>query len=66
MPVKEFKSNKLERESAFQQRMEEEQEIEEEEVGEEEEGERGGNNDMVEERPPIELFESIFGDEETS
>ena len=61
MPVKEFKSNKMEREQAFQQRVEEEREIEEEEEPEE------VNIDVVKERPPMELFESIFGDEgETS
>ena len=62
MPITEFKSNKMQREQAFQQRAEEN----EKEVIEEEEAEEV-KNDMVEERPPMELFESIFGDDtETS
>jgi len=58
MPVKEFRSNKLDREQAFQQRDEEEQ-------MEEESEEEPGEDVVTEERPPMELFQSIFGDEES-
>ena len=57
MPVKEFKSNKMERAQAFEQR---EAEVEEEE----EDVEENEPAPVEEERPPMELFESIFGDED--
>jgi hypothetical protein len=61
MPFKEFKSNKMERAQAFeQQQREEEEEVEEEEDNVEE----NEAAPVVEERPPMELFESIFGDED--
>jgi len=56
MPVKEFRSNKMDRAQAFEQQSEE---IEEEEDVQENEPEP-----VEEERPPMELFESIFGDED--
>ena len=60
MPIKEFKSNKFQREQAFQQKSMQEEEPEPEAEAEAEE-------ELVEaERPPMELFESIFGDEEES
>jgi len=60
LPFKDFKSNKMERAQAFEQQQREEEEVEEEEENIEEPIE----NVVVEERPPMELFESIFGDED--